>query len=198
MIELAEREWGGKVDIVVNNAGVALLGRLAEFDEEAWDTTMAVNVRAAMSVTKAFLPSLLLKPTQNSEKDETDVIERGNGKGGVIVNVSSVAGHAALANHAAYCASKAALEMLTKCMTAEWAALGIRANTVAPTVVLTAMGKAIWEGTPQGDEMLKRLPMRRFARPEEVADVVAFLASCLLYTSPSPRDQRGSRMPSSA
>lgn len=150
------------VDILVNNAGVAHLGKLEALSCTAWDATMSTNVRA---------PFLLSQALANGENG---MLARGCG---VIVNVTSVAGTAALKDHAAYCASKAALDMLTKVMAAEWAARGIRANAVAPTVVLTEMGRRAWGSQEKAAPMLARIPAGRFAEPDEVADAVVFLAS---------------------
>jgi D-threitol dehydrogenase (NAD+) len=77
------------------------------------------------------------------------------------------AGTIGLADHGAYCASKAALDSLTRVMTVEWAPHGIQCNSVAPTVVMTEMGKRVWGGAA-GEPMRNRTPMRRFAEPEEV------------------------------
>jgi 2-deoxy-D-gluconate 3-dehydrogenase len=79
--------------------------------------------------------------------------------------------------HAAYSASKAGLSQLTKTMAAEWARFNIQANAVAPTVILTAMGRQVWGEPNKGDPMKARIPLRRFGEPIEVADLVLFLAS---------------------
>lgn len=150
------------VDILVNNAGITRLASLEEATVADWDAVMAVNLRA---------PFLLAQMFAIGEKG---MLARGSG---VIVNVSSIAGTGALEGHAAYCASKAGLNMLTKIMTAEWAARGIRANAVAPTVVLTEMGKQVWGSEEKGRPMRKRIPQNRFVEPYEVADAVVFLAS---------------------
>lgn len=155
-------KWGNVVSVVVNNAGVALLDSLESLTAVEWDTTFAVNVRGAFVLARELASGV------------DGMLSFGKGS---IVNVSSAAGSRALRGHAAYCASKAALEMLTRSMAEEWAGRGIRANAVAPTVVLTEMGRKIWEGTPEGDEMKKRVPTGRFALPEEVADVVVFLCT---------------------
>lgn len=150
------------VDILVNNSGVAHLAPLEELTVIDWDRTMAVNTRAVFLLSQALVTG-------------TDgMLARGQG---VIVNVSSAAGNRAILLHGAYCPSKAALDMLTKCMAVEWASRGVRVNAVAPTVVLTDMGVANWSAPEKRDPMLARIPAARFAEPHEVADVVAFLAS---------------------
>lgn len=158
----AAETWGGTVSILVNNAGVALLDSLENLTGSAWDTTFAVNVRGVFLLTRELVSG------------QKGMLSYGNGS---IVNISSAAGSRALRSHAAYCSSKAAIEMLTRGMTEEWAGRGIRANAVAPTVVLTDMGRKIWEGTEEGDEMIRRVPAGRFALPHEIADVVVFLCT---------------------
>lgn len=155
-------EWGSTVSILVNNAGVALLATMEELTASAWDETFAVNVRGAFVLTRELVAG------------QNGMLSHGKGS---IVNISSAAGGRALRSHAAYCSSKAAIEMLTRGMTEEWASRGIRANAVAPTVVLTDMGREIWEGTAEGEEMIRRVPTGRFAQPEEIADVVVFLCT---------------------
>jgi len=114
---------------------------------------MAVNVRAP------FLLSQRLRPRR------------------AIVNISSVAGSHALIGHGAYCASKGALDMLTRVMAIEWGHLGVRINAVAPTVVLTDMGKKNWSDPDKARPMLARIPAKRFAEPYEVANAVVWLVT---------------------
>jgi NAD(P)-dependent dehydrogenase (short-subunit alcohol dehydrogenase family) len=83
----------------------------------------------------------------------------------------------ALENHAAYCASKAGLDQLTKVMAVELGKHGIRVNSVNPTVVLTEMGKRAWSDPAKGGPMLQRIPLGRFAECEDIASVVCFLLS---------------------
>jgi NAD(P)-dependent dehydrogenase (short-subunit alcohol dehydrogenase family) len=88
-----------------------------------------------------------------------------------------LAGVAASEGHAAYSASKGGLNMLTKAMAAEWARFHIQANAVAPTVVLTEMGRQVWGAPEKGEPMRARIPSGRFGQPVEIADLVLFLAS---------------------
>ena len=147
------------VDILVNNAGIALLAPLLELSAQAWDETMAVNLRSPFLLAQALAPAM---------------IEKGGGK---IINISSVAGLNALAEHAAYSASKGGLNMLTKSMAAEWALHNINTNAVAPTVILTPMGEKNWGDPEKSEPMLAKIPLGRFGTPEEIADLVLFLAS---------------------
>lgn len=148
----------GTIDILVNNAGVALLDDAENLSEEFWDKTMAVNLKA---------PFLL------SQAVGKVMIEKRKGK---IINISSQAGIIALDKHVAYCASKAGLIGMTKVLALEWAEFGINVNAIAPTVILTELGKKAWAGEV-GEAMKKKIPLRRFGYPEEVAAAALYLAS---------------------
>ena len=94
---------------------------------------------------------------------------------GRIVSISSQAAHVALPNHGAYCASKAGLLGLTRCMASEWGPWGITANTVSPTVALTVLGKKAWADDEKRNKHLSEIPVGRFALPQEIAEAIAFL-----------------------
>ena len=98
-------------------------------------------------------------------------------RSGKVINISSQAGVVALDAHAAYCASKGGLNMLTKVMAAEWGEYNIQVNAVCPTVILTPMGTEVWGDPQKAAPMLAKIPLRRFGQPVEVADLVLFLAS---------------------
>lgn len=98
------------------------------------------------------------------------------GKGGRIINIASQAGTVAIDQHVAYCASKFGVIGLSKTLAAEWGKHGITVNTISPTVVLTELGRKAWDN-PRGEELKKRIPMGRFAYPEEIAAAAVFLAS---------------------
>ena len=95
---------------------------------------------------------------------------------GRIVNLASQAATVALDQHAAYCASKAAVLGLTRVLAAEWAGRGVAVNGISPSVVLTELGRLAWSGA-KAEAMIARIPVGRFAEPEEVAAVALFLAS---------------------
>lgn len=147
-----------RVDVLVNSAGVALLGAAEELSAAAWDTTMNVNLRGTFLVCRGIGRSML---------------ERGSGK---IINLASQAGSVALTDHAAYCASKFGVIGLTKVLASEWAGRGVTVNTISPTVVLTELGKKAWAGQ-KGADHRALIPTGRFAHPEEVAAAAVFLAS---------------------
>jgi 2-deoxy-D-gluconate 3-dehydrogenase len=149
----------GTVDILVNNAGIARITNLLELSFEDWEATLAVNLRAPFVLSQMLAPAM---------------IAQGGGK---IINVSSQAGSVALDGHAAYSSSKGGLNMLTKSMAAEWGKYNIQANAISPTVILTPMGEQVWGEPAKGDPMLAKIPLRRFGKPIEVADLILFLAS---------------------
>lgn len=148
----------GPIDHLVNNAGVSFPEPLLTASLSAFDRTMAVNVRAPLLLTQQIARGW---------------IERGHR--GAVVNLSSQASQAALRDHAIYCASKGALDMLTKVMALELGGHGIRVNAVNPTVTLTPMGEMAWSDPAKSGPMLASIPLGRFARPAEVAAAVAFL-----------------------
>lgn len=148
------------IDLLVNNAGVAILEPFLETSVEAFDKTMAVNVRAVLVVSQIVARGM---------------IERGNG--GAIVNVSSQSSMRAVQDHTTYCTSKGALDQLTRMMALELGPHNIRVNSVNPTVVLTPMGKRAWADPAKGGPMKARIPLGRFADPEHVSQTVIYLLS---------------------
>ena len=147
----------GGVDILVNNAGIYQRRSLEAIEEADWERMMAVNAKGPWLGAKAVMP-----------------VMRSRG-GGAIVNVSSTAGiRASVATH--YGASKGAVRLMTKSMAAQGARDGIRYNSVHPGPVDTAMGHAAVPDEVRADR-LSRVPLGRFARPEEVAAAILFLAS---------------------
>jgi NAD(P)-dependent dehydrogenase (short-subunit alcohol dehydrogenase family) len=145
----------GEVDILINNAGIARWAPTAELDPDAFDAMFASNVRAPFFLVAALAPAMAA---------------RGRGS---IVSVSSMAGGVGLVGGAAYGATKAALEAMTRAWAAEYSASGVRVNTVAPGPVYTS--------SPSGPEFIAALgettPMNRASEPEEIASAIAFLVS---------------------
>lgn len=148
------------IDFLVNNAGATQLDPFLDTSVEAFDWLMAVNARAPMVV---------------AQECARDMIRRGYK--GAIVNVSSLASHHGLPDHAAYCASKGALDSLTQVMAVELGPYGIRVNAINPTVTLTPMAVKAWSDPAKSEGMLNRIPLHRFATPEEVSEVILFLLS---------------------
>ena len=145
-----------QADILVNNAGVFPFGPTSDTGEEAFDLAFAVNVKAPFFLTAAIAPQM---------------VARG---GGAIINISTMVASFGLSGMAAYGASKAAIELLTKAWTDEYGPGGVRVNAVAPGPTRTPgtepMGAAL-------DEMAATIPARHAASVEQIASVVAFLAS---------------------
>jgi len=142
------------VDILINNSGHSASGPTSELGADVFDILFAGNVRAAYLLVGALAPKMVLRG------------------GGNIVNITSMAAHIGMSNRAAYGATKAALNSLTRSWAAEYSAAGIRVNAVAPGPVYTR---------PEATELYKELGdttlLHRAARPEEIATVVGFLVS---------------------
>ncbi|APE50086.1 D-threitol dehydrogenase [Delftia sp. HK171] len=150
-------EATGRIDILVNSAGVALLEPAGEISEAAWERTLAVNLTAPLLLAQAVAPAMRRQ------------------RHGRIINLASQASVVALRRHAAYCASKAGLVGLTRVLALEWASDGITVNAISPTVVDTPLGRKAWAGQV-GEAMRALIPTGRFAQPEEVARLAVFLA----------------------
>lgn len=146
------------IDGLVNNAAIALLEPFLEATLDGVDRLMTVNVKAPMLLAQIVARDLIAR-----------------GRTGAIVNVSSNAAVIGIHDHAAYCASKAALDALTRVMAVELGPKGIRVNSVNPTVTLTPMAVKAWSDPAKSGPVLARVPMGRFVEPEEVASVILFL-----------------------
>ena len=153
------RDFGG-VDVLVNNAGIGRLGPSMTFPMTDWRASLDVMVTGVFLCSREFGKAL-----------------RGRG-GGAIVNISSINGLVAFPMRLAYSAAKAAVISMTSVLAVEWSGYGIRVNAVAPGVTRTDM---LQEGIDQGlidvDAYIDRTPLGRLAVPDEIAEVVAFLAS---------------------
>jgi len=152
-------EAHGKIDVLVNNAGIYRAAPLTELSVEDWDSVIAVNLRGTFLMTKVVLPHM---------------IEAG---GGSIVNVSSTAGISPYAKGTAYCASKAAVIAFSRALALEVAERDIRVNVVCPGLTDTPMLRGIAPDEEAYRGFARLVPLRRIANPEEVARVILFLAS---------------------
>jgi NAD(P)-dependent dehydrogenase (short-subunit alcohol dehydrogenase family) len=148
----------GRIDVLVNSAGVVMLDPAESVTRDDWAKQIDVNLSGTFYVNQAVGRVML---------------EQGAGK---IINMASQAGSIALDQHAAYCASKWGVIGLSKVLASEWAGRGVTVNTISPTVVLTDLGRKAWAGQ-RGEDMKKLIPVGRFAEPEEIAAAAVFLAS---------------------
>ncbi len=147
------------IDILVNCAGIAPIEPLLETSIENWERTMAINLRAPFLMAQGLAPKMIAQ------------------RSGKIINISSQASVIAIDGHAAYSASKAGLNALTRDMTCEWAQFNIQVNAVCPTIIMTPLGREVWGDQEKAAPMLDRTPLGRFGEPIEVADMVLYLAS---------------------
>ena len=164
LVAFAAKTYGG-VDILVNSAGVQRYGTVVETEEDVWDEVLGVNLKGIYLSSKHAIPEMSKR------------------SGGAIVNVSSVQAFASQKGVAAYTASKGGVNALTRAMALDHAEEGIRVNAVCPASVDTPMlrwSANLFKGDNTADETVESWgrmhPMGRVARPEEVAEVIAFLA----------------------
>lgn len=159
LIEWIDRQWGG-LDILVNNAGLNIRQSTLAYQKNHWQDIMATNLDAAWDMSRLAFVHL-----KNSRE------------GGRIINVSSVAARTAITTStAAYAASKAGLDQLTRFLAAEWGAYGIRVNSVQPWYIRTPLAEPVLQDPSRLEKIQERTPMGRVGEPHEVANVVAFLA----------------------
>lgn len=154
----------GRLDIVINNAGVITRGDVVATSDADWTLSLGVNVEAPFRICRAAIPIMAAQG------------------GGAIVNTASCWGLRPGPNHAVYCMTKAALASLTQCMGMDHAHQNIRINAVAPNEVNTPMlrtgfAKRGFDPDTAVAELGKTVPLGRIAEPEDIADVVLFLAS---------------------
>ena len=153
------KEDFGHIDILVNNAGITKDGLMLKMTEAQWDAVIAVNLKSAFNFIHALLPIMMRQ------------------KGGSIINMSSVVGVHGNAAQANYAASKAGMIALAKSVGQEMGRKGIRANSIAPGFIETAMTHALPEEVRKG--WMEKIPLRRGGTPEDIANVATFLASDL-------------------
>ena len=153
----------GGIDVVVNNAGVTIVGSIMDLSEELWDRELDTNLKSIFLVSKAAWPHL---------------VARG---GGCILVTASICSTHALQNDAAYCASKAGAAMLTQCMALDGAKVGIRANCVLPGFIDTPMIHGYFNDQPDPEASRTGAaamhPLGRLGSPRDIADAFVYLAS---------------------
>ena len=160
VVAAALAHWNNRIHILVNAAAILIREPTLEHSRPAWDRTFDVNLKAPFRLSRGVVASMIEA-----------------GIGGAIVNVGSIEAVLPGRGHAAYTASKGAITMLTRSVAFETAPYGIRVNAVAPGVVATAMNADLRDDPAKWSEMLAGTPMGRHAEPEEIAAVIAFLAS---------------------
>ena len=150
----------GRIDILINNAGIGPPNPAESVTEQDFDLTFAVNVKGTFFVSQ-----------------EVGRLMIADGRGGRIINLGSQAGAVALPTESVYCTTKAAISHLTKCLAVEWAPHGINVNAVAPTFVRTP-GTEKWLGDEAfRKDLLSRIPLGRVGEPSDVTGAIVFLAS---------------------
>jgi NAD(P)-dependent dehydrogenase (short-subunit alcohol dehydrogenase family) len=152
-------ERHGRIDVLVNNAGLGHAHRALDVTEADWDDMMSVNLRGLFFMSQAVARAM---------------IPRGGGR---IINMSSQGGVVGLPDAAVYCASKGGVNMLTKVLALEWAEHGINVNAIAPTFIHTPGTAPLLDGPGLRDQILAKIPLRQLGTTEDVAGAVAYLAT---------------------
>jgi NAD(P)-dependent dehydrogenase (short-subunit alcohol dehydrogenase family) len=149
----------GPVDILVNNAGITLEKKTVEVTDDEWEQVLATNLTSMFRLARRVAPGM---------------IARGSGK---IINIGSMYGALGVPRYAAYCASKAAVEALTRSLGAEWARHGIQVNCLAPGYMNTDIPREAMADEKRRTLFLSKVPARRIGEPEEAGPLAVYLAS---------------------
>lgn len=149
----------GKLDIMVNNAGILVSGSVKELTEKDWDRQMSVNLKGAFFGTKYAVEQMVKR-----------------GKGGRIINISSIAGLVGFPGISAYCASKGGVTQLTKEVALDCAKDGITVNAINPGIIVTEMTKGMLEDKATRKNFLENTPVGRVGTPEDIGNAAVFLA----------------------
>ncbi len=149
----------GKVDILVNSAGAHLKKPTLDVSEEEWDRILGTNLKGTLFTCQVF---------------GKHMVERRDGR---IINIASLGAHVALSEAAAYCASKAGVLLLTKCLAVEWAPYGVRVNAISPGVFRTDLNQKALAIPERLAKILSSTPMARLGHTDELAGAAVYLAS---------------------
>lgn len=145
----------GRIDVLVNNAGIVLKAYAEDITADLWDETLSVNLRAPHLLSQMALPHIP--------------------EGGCVIHNSSIHAKQSVQNFAAYAASKAGLEALAKVQALEWAEYGVRVNCIAPGVVPVERTQAVLDSVKE--QWMPHIPQQRYGLPEDIADMTVYLAS---------------------
>ncbi len=156
LVDQLVEEWG-KIDVLVNSAGIVRDGLFAGMEEADWQEVLGTNLSGTFNYCHAVTRTMMSK------------------RAGSIINISSTSAEFGNRGQVNYAATKGGIDGLTRCLAKELAARKVRVNAVAPGLIETDMSAAVMNLAP--DEVKKAIPMRRVGQPEEIAGVVAFLAS---------------------
>lgn len=149
----------GKLDIMVNNAGILVSGSVTELSEKDWDRQMEVNLKGVFLCMKYALQQMLKQ-----------------GNGGRIINISSIAGIVGFPGISAYCASKGGVTELTREAALDYAKYKITVNAIDPGVIVTDMTKSMLDDKKTSQSLMENTPVGRFGKPEDIGNAAVFLA----------------------
>lgn len=158
LIEKAVKKFG-KLDVLVNNAGILVSGTVTTLTEKDWNRQMDVNLKGVFLCTKYAVQQMIKQ-----------------GKGGRIINISSIAGLVGFPGISAYCASKGGVTELTREVALDCAKYGITVNAIDPGVIVTDMTKSMLEDEAAKKNLLENTPIGRFGQPEDIGNAAVFLA----------------------
>lgn len=159
MVQQANDELGS-VDALVNNAGIFFNASLDEMSDEQWRRMLDTNLTSVFLVSQAVIRRWLAE-----------------GRGGAIVNLASISSSIAFTRSAHYCAAKAGVVALSRCIALEYGARAIRSNCLAPGIIETAMTRPALSDEATVADWMRRIPLKRLGQPRDVADAALFLAS---------------------
>lgn len=149
----------GRLDVVVNNAGINVREEFRHMSDAQWESLRDVNLDGVVRIARDTFP----------------LMQAANGAS--LINIASILGHQPMRQVAAYAASKGAVQALTRALAVEYASFGIRVNTVSPGFIETALTTRMRRNPHVNKALMERTPLRRFGTPEDVANVILFLAS---------------------
>ncbi len=149
----------GKIDVLINNAGIQIAKPALEVTEEDWDRVLDINLKGAFFVSQSVAKEMIKQ------------------KSGRIINMASQNGLIGYFNRAAYCSAKAGMVNLTRVLAIEWAEYGINVNAIGPTFIRTPLGEQTFKNQAVYDDIVSRIPLHRIGEPEEIIGAVVYLAS---------------------